>query len=81
MVLLAGRDIEERDAAYQGMLEILNPVVAGVRSMWRANRELAVASVDMPYEIRRLKVRINRLIADGIFPGAIKDIDLKREVI
>jgi hypothetical protein len=33
MVLLAGRDIEEREAAYQGMLEILNPVVVGVRSM------------------------------------------------
>jgi len=33
MVLLAGQDIEEREAAYQGMLEILNPVFAGVRSM------------------------------------------------
>ena len=27
------RDIDGREAAYQGMLEILNPVAAGVRSM------------------------------------------------
>jgi plasmid maintenance system antidote protein VapI len=33
MVLLAGRDMEEREAAFKGMLEILNPVADGVRSM------------------------------------------------
>lgn len=33
MVLLAGRDKEEREAAFKGILEIMNPVVVGVRSM------------------------------------------------
>jgi plasmid maintenance system antidote protein VapI len=33
MLLLAGRDIEERESAFKGMLEILNPVVGGIRSM------------------------------------------------
>ena len=33
MLLLSGRDIEERESAFKGMLEILNPVVVGVRSM------------------------------------------------
>ena len=34
MVLLAGRDKEEREAAFKGILEIMNPSVAvGVRSM------------------------------------------------
>jgi len=81
MLLLAGQDMEERESAFKGMLEILNPVVVGVRSMWRENRELAVASVDMPFEIRRLKEKVNRLITDRLFPGAINDNDLKREVI
>jgi hypothetical protein len=33
MLLLAGRDMEERESAFKGILEILNPVVVGVRSM------------------------------------------------
>jgi hypothetical protein len=33
MVLLAGRDKEEREAAFKGILEIMYPVVVGVRSM------------------------------------------------
>jgi len=33
MLLLAGRNLEERESAFKGMLEILNPVVVGVRIM------------------------------------------------
>ena len=33
MLLLAGRDMEERESAFKGILEIMNPVVVGVRSM------------------------------------------------
>jgi hypothetical protein len=33
MLLLAGRNIEERESAFKGILEILNPVVVGVRIM------------------------------------------------
>ncbi len=47
----------------------------------QAIREIAIASVDRLAEIRRLKEKVNRLITDRLFPGAIHDNDLKREVI
>lgn len=33
MLLLAGRDKEERESAFKGILEIMNPVVVGVCSV------------------------------------------------
>jgi len=47
----------------------------------QANREIAIASVDRLAEIRRLKQKVNRLITDRLFPGAINDNDLIREVM
>jgi len=47
----------------------------------QANREIAIASVDRLTEIRRLKEKVNRLITDRLFPGAIHDNDTIREVM
>ena len=42
MVLLAGRDKGEREAAFKGILEIMNPVVVGVRSMEAIKPSVAI---------------------------------------
>ena len=41
ILLLAGRDKEEREAAFKGILEIMNPVVTGIRSVKAINPSVA----------------------------------------
>lgn len=45
MVLLIGRDKEEREAAFKGILEIMNPVVTGIRSVEAINPSVAIQDV------------------------------------
>ena len=61
MLLLAGRDMEEREAAFKGMLEILNPVVVGVRIMEAVKPAYVISEA---LEARDWDVR---LFADHLF--------------